>query len=385
LHHDAGLYGGGGLDPVRDRTFADVFHQAGYVTGIFGKWQINNHYDEPDALKRHGFDEHVVWPDSVDPAYMDDEKRRQFSRAIAEHDVPATQSFIKHVESRYWNPVVIRNGQREILQGRYGPDVFQEAAFDFLRRHRERPFLLYYPMVLTHGQTFSHPAIPTPDNRNADRPTKEIYGEMVSYADKLVGQLAAELDRLDLRKNTIVVVATDNGTESSLSARRSGRVVQGGLYSMVESGINVGLLFNAPGRITGGRTVALADFTDIFPTLCDLTGVARPAGRVLDGRSLASYLKGGEGTKPPRDFIFNQYHKTRVVRDARYKIYSNGDFYDVADDPAEKNNLSASDDAAIVAARQRLSSVLATFPPDTPPPFKLRSQSAFKLESEGKL
>jgi len=385
LHHDAGLYGGGGLDPVRDRTFVDVFHQAGYKTGIFGKWQINNHYDEPDALDRHGFDEHVVWPDSVDPAYLDDAKRRQFERAIAEHDVPATQSFIRHVESRYWDPVVIRNGKREVLKGRYGPDVFQAAAFDFLQRHREQPFLLYYPMVLTHGQTFSEPAVPTPANRDANRPTKEIYGEMVSYADRLVGELAAELDRLDLRKRTILIVATDNGTESSLSARRSGRVVQGGLYSMVESGIDVGLLFNAPGRIAGGRTVPLADFTDIFPTLCELTGVARPADRVLDGRSLAPYLRGGEGAKPPRDFIFNQYHKRRVVRDMRYKLYSTGEFYDVEQDPAEASNLAASDVPEIVAARQRLASILSTFPPDTPPPFKLRSQSAFKLESEGKL
>ena len=208
---------------------------------------------------------------------------------------------------------------------------------------------------------------------------------MVSYADRLVGELAAELDRLDLRERTILVVATDNGTESSLSARRSGRVVQGGLYSMVESGVDVGLLFNAPGRIAGGRTVALTDFTDIFPTLCELTGVARPADRVLDGRSLAPYLLGGEGAKPPRDFIFNQYHKRRVVRDARYKLYSTGEFYDVEQDPAEASNLAASDVPEIVAARQRLASILATFPPDTPPPFKLRSQSAFKLESEGKL
>lgn len=384
LHHDAGLYGGGGLDPVRDLIYPNVFHSAGYATGVFGKWQINDLYAEPDALKRHGFDTHVVWPDAVDEAHMNDEKRREFAKAIAEHDVQKTISFIVKTESRYWDPVVLRDGQREVLKGQYGPDVFQAAAAKFLRDHRDKPFLLYCPMVLTHGQSFIQPVVPTPANLDANRPHHEIYAEMVNYADKLVGDLVAELDRLDLRKNTIVVVATDNGTESSLSARKNGRVVRGGLYSLTEAGIDVGLIFNCPGKIAGGRTIPLADFTDLFPTLCNAADIALPANRDFDGRSLWPYLSGAT-SNPPREWIFNQYHKRRVVRDRQYKLYSTGEFYDVEADPAETTNLAASNESPVVAARNRLSGVLSTFPPDSPPPFKLRSQSAFKLESEGKL
>lgn len=384
LHHDAGLYGGGGLDPVRDRIFAHVLHEAGYVTGIFGKWQINDLYAEPDALARHGFDEHVVWPDAVDPAWMDDARRQRFQRAIAECDVATTQQFIQHSESRYWDPVVIRNGSREVLTGQYGPDVFQAAAVDFLRRHKDRPFLLYCPMVLTHGQWFKQPAVPTPLNRDPNRAQQAIFGEMVQYADRLVGELVGELERLDLRRRTILIVATDNGTESSISARRSGRVVQGGLYALTEAGSDVGLLFNAPGLIAPGRTIPLADFSDIFPTVCQFAGVPLPAERAFDGQSLAPYLR-GQAAAPPRQWIFNQYHTRRVVRDTRYKLYSTGELYDAQQDPDETTNLAASSDAQVVAARQRLAEVLASLPSDSPPPFKLRSQSAFKLESEGKL
>ena len=385
LHHDAGLYGGGGLDPARDLIFPNVFQAAGFATGVFGKWQVNDLYAEPDALKRHGFDTHVVWPDALDVAKMDNAQWARWHKAIAERDVATTQAMLPLSESRYWDPVVLRDGKREVLTGRYGPDVFQEATFAFLEAHQKKPFLLYCPMVLTHGQSFHEPVVPTPDNRNANRPHEAIYADMVSYADKLVGGLVAELDRLDLRKNTIVVVATDNGSESRLTARKNGREVQGGLYSLTEAGIDVGLIFNCPALIPGGRTLPLADFTDIFPTVCEFAEVPLPTDREFDGRSQAAYLQGREGAKPPREWIFCQYHKRRTVRDEQYKLYSTGELYHVSRDPAELQNLAASDDSQTAAAQARLRAVLDSLPPDSPPPFKLRSQSAFKLESEGKL
>ena len=66
LHHDAALYSGGGLRLEREIIFPRLFRDAGYATGITGKWQINNLYDEPDALSRHGFQESLVWPGSID-------------------------------------------------------------------------------------------------------------------------------------------------------------------------------------------------------------------------------------------------------------------------------------------------------------------------------
>src|SRR5439155_22598571 len=160
--------------------------------------------------------------------------------------------------------------------GKFGPDVLQSFALDFLRRHRNGPFLLYYPMVLTHGQSFAQPVVPTPLNLDPNRPHHEMFADMVRYADRLVGEIIRGLDELKLRDNTIVFVASDNGTEKDITARRNGREVRGGLYTLTEAGSDVVLLANSPKFIPGGRTVPLADFSDVYPTLCDFAGIPLP-------------------------------------------------------------------------------------------------------------
>ncbi|MSU51595.1 MAG: hypothetical protein EXS37_21320 [Opitutus sp.] len=104
----------------------------------------------------------------------------------------------------------------------------------------------------------------------------------------------------------------------------------------------------------------------------------------LDGHSFARYLRGEPGAKPPREWIFNQYHSERIVRDMRFKLYSDGRLFDVAADPGEQRNLSGTTDADALAARARLQRALASLPPDAPPPFRLLSQSGFKIRTEQK-
>ncbi|HWB00407.1 MAG TPA: sulfatase-like hydrolase/transferase, partial [Pirellulales bacterium] len=200
MHHDAALYGGGGLDPQREVTFARVLRSAGYVTGIVGKWQVNNLYDEPDALAQHGFDEHLVWPGSIDRDRISAEDLERFQTAVANHDADSLTELNKYIENRYWDPVLLRNGKREVHPGKFGPNVLQAFALEFLARNRERPFLLYYPMVLTHGASFSQHVVATPLDRDTQRSEREMYGDMVAYADKLVGELVEHLSELGLRE-----------------------------------------------------------------------------------------------------------------------------------------------------------------------------------------
>lgn len=384
LHHDAALYSGGGFDPAREVVFARQFREAGYATGIVGKWQINNLYDEPDVLRRHGFDEYLVWPGSIDASKLSAADYERYLAGVRAFSVDETVKFMPFIESRYWDPVLIRNGQREVQRGKFGPDVMQAAALDFLKRHHERPFLLYYPMVLTHGQSFTEPVVPTPLNKEAGRPHHEMYADMLRYADRLVGEIAKTLDELKVRDNTLLFIASDNGTEKETKARRNGRLVTGGLYQLNEAGGDVALLANSPKLIPGGRAIPLADFSDVLPTLCDLTGVPRPRDVVLDGRSHAASLRGDNSTKSAREWIFNQYNTTRCVRDERYKLYSTGGFFDVTRDPEETTNLAASTEPQHMAVREKLAAALKSLPADAQPPFPLRSQSAFKLHSEKK-
>ena len=142
-HHDAATYGGGGLDPKRETTFARALRDAGYATAIAGKWQINDLYDQRDALKQHGFDEHLVWTGALVGEGLA-EARWQASIA------PGGK---REYESRYHDPVIFRNGVRETLTGKFGPDVYADHLVDFMARHREKPFIAYYACPLTHVPT----------------------------------------------------------------------------------------------------------------------------------------------------------------------------------------------------------------------------------------
>ncbi len=383
LHHDAALYSGGGLDPAREILFPRLFQRAGFATGITGKWQVNHLYDEPGVLDRHGFDEHLVWPGSLDSDRMSEADWKTYWDAVARESVEDTVPFIERIESRYWDPVFLRQGVRERHAGKFGPDVSQDFALDFLRRHRDRPFLLYLPFVLTHGAYYPFPVTTTPLNRDENRPHDEMLADMLRYADSLVAGIVGELERLGLRDDTILLVASDNGTEQSLATRRNGRVVKGGLYQLNEAGGSVALLANSPKRIPGGRVLPLADFTDLYPTICELAGVPLDPAHQPDGRSFAGFLTNAQA-EPHRDWILNEYHETRVVRDGRFKLYSDGRLYDANADPAETRDLAAETDPDLVAARERLSAVLASLPPDNPPPFPLRSQSGFKIRTEAR-
>lgn len=240
LHHDAAR-SGGGLDPQREVTFARLLRDAGYATGMAGKWQVNNLYAEPDAIMRHGFNEYLVWPGSIDRDKADADFQSAFQTAIQQNDHLFLTEATRKIESRYWDPVTINSkGERQTHEGAFGPDLFQQTAVDFVRKHKDRPFVFYHAMPLVHGQNMKVHVVSTPDNRAAP-PADEhaAFADMLRYADKQVGALVHELEVLDLMKRTIVIVASDNGTERTLSARANGRLVQGGLYQINEAGGDV--------------------------------------------------------------------------------------------------------------------------------------------------
>ncbi|MFH1920044.1 MAG: sulfatase-like hydrolase/transferase, partial [Planctomycetota bacterium] len=343
------------FDWNREITFAQVLRSAGYATAIAGKWQINNLFDQPDALAKHGFDEHCIFPEGPrgQPAHT----------------------------NRYWDPYVLENGRRIETEGKFGPDLFTDYLIDFIRRRRDRPFLAFYSTVLTHL-----PATNTPLNKGRDLTEREQLAGMVRYADHCVGRLVAALDASGLRENTIVLITTDNGTPAVFGGKVGGRVFEAAAETMVEGdmkegSIDVPFVVNCPARVPGGRVSnALIDSSDVFPTLLDLAGAKPPQGVTIDGKSFAAILRGGSDAAPRREWIFSQYAHQRLVRNDRYKLRSDGRFHDLLRDPLEKHDLSASTDPKIVAQRDRLQRALDAFPPDAELWFEPRSISARRLK-----
>jgi arylsulfatase A-like enzyme len=337
-HHDVPRWGGKGLDWDREIAFARLLRDAGYATAVAGKWQVNDFRTHPDALRRHGFDEHCMWT------------------GFETGNPPSAK--------RFWNAFLEINGDRKTHKGAYGPDVVNEFARGFIRRHKDRPFLLYYPDILTHG-----PNEPTPLNRAAPPSgQKGLFAGMVTYMDRLFGKLMEELAALGLSDNTFVVFATDNGSPAT-PGTLNGAECPPGKGRIADLGSHVPFIVRAPWLSKGGRVCRdLIDFSDLFPTIAELAGVAVPKHLTLDGRSFLGSLTGNAQAK--RTWIYSQRGANRTVRDHRFKLNSDGSFYDLAADPFEKNDLRATRAAEVMAARTRLSGVLNSLPADGPPPFE---------------
>ena len=182
------------------------------------------------------------------------------------------------------------------------------------------------------------------------------YGEMIASMDSTVGKLVGTLDRLGIRKETVVIFTGDNGTASRSKLRhlgkkgakyeyekvvvtRKGKNIPGGKGSLKDTGTRVPLIVNWPGTVKAGAVNSdLVDFSDWLPTLAELAGAKIAPGRPLDGQSFANSFRGNEG--PRRAYAFSESRgKQCFVRDQRWKLYANGKMFDLKNDPAEKKAL----------------------------------------------
>ncbi len=378
LHHDAALYRGGGLDPTRELTVARPLLAAGYRTAVVGKWQIDNLYDHPSVLREHGFERWCVWPGSIDREKMNPVEFQAFMQAIEARNSEQVLALNRGIESRYWDPVLNIDGNVQRFTGFFGPDRCQDFARQFIQTNVDQPFFLYYPMVLTHGISMKQPVVGVPPYQQPSGGDVEAYREMVRYVDKQVAELVAHLESLQIRQQTLLILATDNGSESLFRARFRGHPIDGGLYTTCESGINVPLIFHWPGRIAAGLTGSLSDFTDLFPTICDFAGVPLPTGTIIDGHSHRPYLTGEADAQPGKLFALTQHHRDRVARLGNYKLHSDGRFYRIEDElreiPLNPEQLTP----AAVAAFHDLSRYLQQLPEDAVLPFERRSITAFQ-------
>lgn len=278
--------------PSREVSIAKVLHDAGYATAVAGKWQQLRHLSTPEEGRAWGFDEFMVWGSEG-----------------------------KGRGERYWDPAYNHNGKwRDDLKEKYGPDVLHGFVVDFIERRRDKPFFVYYPTPLVHA-----PILRTPHSSGS-----KSLADNISYLDKLVGRLLADLDRLGLRERTLVVFTGDNGTVGGGTVH--GRRVDGGKGTMHEGGSRVPLIAHWKGTVpTGVVSKDLVDFSDFFPTFAELAGAKLPEGVTIDGRSFAPRLRGEKGAA--REWVYVQLGDKRYVRDARWKLTAGGALYDMKDAP----------------------------------------------------
>lgn len=174
---------------------------------------------------------------------------------------------------------------------------------------------------------------------------------MVAYIDKVIGRIVGWLEELKLRSDTLLLFTADNGTNSNIASQMGKHSIQGGKAQLTDAGTHVPLIVNWPGTAPPGRVCDdLVDFTDIMPTLAQCAQAPLPEDVIIDGCSFLPQIKGQTGQ--PRDWVFfhyeprfpwKDYGKTRVVRNQRWKLYDNGNFFDLKLDPQETNPLNLED------------------------------------------
>ena len=346
------------LDPQAD-TFSHMLQRAGYKTCIAGKWQLTS-YDPPDfpgaRLRRNtgmrvqdaGYHEYSLWHTG-------------------------------HTEakgSRYADPVIYQNGQfRSDTEGKYGPDLWVEFISNFMTRHRDEPFFVYYPMALPHN-----PMNPTPDSPEwADRARRDsdetpFAADMIRYTDKLLGKLVDKTKSLGIAEKTLIIFYSDNGTNNRVASMMGDRRVRGGKSYGTDLGIRVPMIAYWKGTTPKGKVCKdLIDSVDFLPTILDVAGAYDEIHSEIDGLSFAPVIKGtGSGRRetvyihqdPRPGWDKDRFRLIRLARDREYKLFEDGRLFCTRDDPFERSPLFVNQDQEEAhAARVKLQRVLDSMRP----------------------
>ena len=297
---------------LNETTIAEALHDAGYVTGCFGKWHNGAYY--PYHPNKRGFDEFF--------------------------------GFCWGAWQNYFDPVLERNGTPIQTQG-YITDVLTDAVLAFIENHRNQPFFCYVPYNAPH-HPFQIPAtyFDKYRQRGFNEKTACVYG-MVENIDDNLARILAKLDELALTTNTVLIFTSDNGP---WLPRYNGGM-RGRKAEVDEGGVRVPLFIRWPGQISAGATVTkIAAHIDLFPTILALCGIPKPKTLPQDGCSLVPLLEGDTADWPDRMLFthqnrFGETHMTPgAVRTQQYRLVNRGqgyELYDMLADPGQTTDVAS--------------------------------------------
>lgn len=329
-----------GLDE-REVLISQVLKQAGYATGVFGKWD--------SGMQRRYLPLQRGWDDFYG-------------------FVNTGIDYFTH--ERYGVPSMHRgNSPTTADRGTYCTDLFEREALRFLREHRNQPVFLYLPFNAPHGASSLDPAIRSAPQAPED--TKQLYPDLVCQAgyttrmtngqqekllnaagrkleylasvthmDRSIGRILDELEASGRADNTLVLFFSDNGG----SGAANNGPLRGRKSQTFEGGIRVCALARYPGKIPAGSVCdEFLTALEVFPTFTKLAGAAAPAGVKLDGFDALPILTGKE--KSPRQEMFWKRQDWEAARIGDWKWARHGDqqfVFNLAEDLGEKRNLAES-------------------------------------------
>jgi arylsulfatase A len=297
---------GGGL-PAEEITIASLLKQQGYATACVGKWHLGH---LPQFLPTaRGFDSYfgIPYSNDMDKAVGSD-REAVTNPKIETFNVPLMRD----------TKVVERPADQNTITRRYTLE-----AVDIIGRNKDKPFFLYMAHNMPHVPLFASEAF-------RGKSPRGIYGDVVEEIDWSVGQVLDALRKEDLAENTLVMFSSDNGPWLEYNEQGgSAGLLRDGKGTTWDGGMREPGLFWWPGTILAGRVLGgLSSTLDVFPTFAELAGAPLPKDRILDGNSLATFLKGK--AESPRDtMFFYSGSQLQAVRKGPWKMYLQSKTYAV--------------------------------------------------------
>lgn len=375
-----------------DVTLAEVAKMAGYKTALIGKWGMGI-TSTTGAPEKQGFD------------FM--------------------YGFLNQAHAHYQFPdYLFRDGKKEVIKlnengkkGAYTNDIFTREALTYLKsQEKGKPFFLYLAYVTPHAELVvpedsifnsfkgKFPEVPFVTGKQGSNGKGSIgaygsqdypaaaYASMVVRIDRDVAKLKAQLVRLGLDENTIIMFSSDNGSHKEGGANPAFHNSNGGLRGakrdVYEGGIREPFIVNWPGKIKGGQVSDhISAFWDIMPTFAEITGVdLKQKGIPTEGISIMPVLKGESSLQKKHTYLYWEFHENKTsdqaVRIGDWKAVRhdpNGkiELYDLKTDVGEKNDVSAQY-PAMTAKMQKVMNSART--PD--PQWPLKTSSNLKAAKE---
>lgn len=320
-------------------SIGTVLTEAGIANGAIGKWHVSG------SVPAHGFAE------------------GQWGGYLG-------------MPINYFAPFNLPFLPKDAPEGAYLPEYIRKAGTDFLERHKDQRFFLYFNTYLPHNEINNEGEDPDAsgpfrlagpakvvkryeskiaalkgagaDLQGHDNP---VYAAMIEETDRSVGTIVDKLAELGLRDNTLIIFISDNG---GISEYTSNLPLRGEKCTQYEGGIRVPMIVSLPGRIEAGKiSDEPVSGIDFYPTICSALGV-RPTDRSkVDGENLAPVFFEGKSLGERNLFwnfpVYNNpavkaKSPNSVMRRGNWKIhhsYVDGSYelYNLADDIGETQNL----------------------------------------------
>jgi len=343
---------------LKATTLAECLREAGYATGIFGKWHLGD--EDPYQPHNRGFTEAFI--------HGGGGIGQKYDSSCADAP-PNTEK-----KNQYFDNVIRHNGRFVQTEG-FCTDVFFAAALTWIKKRKDAgaPFFVYLTPNAPHGPFIAPEKSKRRFLEQGFEPDAAGRLGMIENIDDNMGGLLAQLAEWDLERNTLLIFMTDNGQAGGVGrqALRNGKQVnmnfsglKGGKNSPNQGGTNVPAFWRWRGVLPEGKDIGrLTAHIDLYPTFAQLAGGRLPGGDQVRGRSMVPLLANPAAAWPDR-FLFTHSgrwekgedpnlskFKSCAVRNERFRLINNRELHDILADPAEEKNVIA--DHPEVVAKMR--------------------------------